>query len=170
MINAKIFKVDNYLSIKNEMLKDIDELNGSELHSVSKTDWSIPSNVPRKYFDNLTTFIKTKYYPYFVNEFGASGISINNIWFQQYYHNSKHDWHCHPGNHFSNIYYLELPDGSLKTEFKNPLNINEIITFDVHEGDLLTFPAWYAHRSPINIINKRKTVVVFNSCIAGIIN
>ena len=33
---------------------------------------------------------------------------------------------------------------------------------DYQEGDLVTFPAFLPHRSPINLTNKRKTSIVFN--------
>ena len=41
------------------------------------------------------------------------------MWFQQYNVGGFHDWHVHPRCHFTNVYYLELPDTNLVTEIKN---------------------------------------------------
>ena len=83
---------------------------------------------------------------------------IHNAWFQQYKNNNFHKWHTHTKTQFSNIYFLELPDQKLLTEFYN------IKVSNIEEGDVITFPSYIFHRSPVNNTNKRKTVVAFNSC------
>ena len=35
---------------------------------------------------------------------------VQNIWYQQYNSNDEHDWHTHTGSHYTNIYFVELPD------------------------------------------------------------
>jgi hypothetical protein len=50
-----------------------------------------------------------------------------------------------------------IPLVKMATEFFKGSKIN------VKEGDIITFPSYLYHRSPINKINKRKTVIVFNS-------
>lgn len=158
----EIFKLGFDENIKQYMLKCVDDMQAPSLDHITKTDWNIPNNVLRTYFDPIKPFINDVYYPFFQKKLGATGIRINNLWFQQYENQATHDWHCHPGTHFSNIYYLEFPKGASKTEFKID---NEIVTFDVKEGDLLTFPGWLSHRSAPIADNLRKTVIVFNSCI-----
>ena len=163
----KIFNVDEHQYIKPMILKEIDNFTIKHIKnkedSITKTDWQINKYVPRTYFKYLDTFIQTTYFD-FIKSIGASQLKINNIWFQKYQINDTHNWHCHPGTHFSNIYYLELPENTLKTEFKNPSDIEKTFCFDVKEGDILTFPGWYIHRSPIVKTDSRKTVVVFNTC------
>jgi ectoine hydroxylase-related dioxygenase (phytanoyl-CoA dioxygenase family) len=87
---------------------------------------------------------------------------MHNMWFQQYNKNSHHTWHTHPSVQFSSVYYLELPDTNVSTEFKDIVN-NNIFKVDVKEGDLLVFPSSLLHRSPKNKSNKRKSVISFNS-------
>jgi hypothetical protein len=53
-----------------------------------------------------------------------------------------------------------LPDASIKTEIKDMFG-NPII-HDAIEGDLLIFPSYLYHRSPVNTTGKRKTIISFN--------
>ena len=89
-------------------------------------------------------------------ELKSKTCKIDNIWFQQYNKLSSHSWHTHEFAHFTNVYFVELPTKSLATE------ILDIKKLDLNEGDLLTFPAYIYHRSPINLGNKRKTIISFN--------
>jgi hypothetical protein len=56
---------------------------------------------------------------------------------------------------------------SLLKTFKNlgvkKVNILNHDKLDLNEGDLLTFPAYLYHRSPLNISDNRKTIISFNS-------
>jgi hypothetical protein len=54
-----------------------------------------------------------------------------------------------------------MPICAMKTEFKNPKN-DKIETFNVEEGDILTFSSSIKHRSKSFKNNKRKTVIAFN--------
>ena len=92
----------------------------------------------------------------------SSNWKIHNGWFQQYKKNSEHTWHNHNQTNFSNVYYLEMPEKYMQTEFYNILN-KKIITFNLEEGDLLTFPAHMMHRSKKIKNSKRKTIISFNS-------
>ena len=85
---------------------------------------------------------------------------IHNGWFQQYTEGGNHPWHNHPGCHFTNAYYLELPDEKYKTEIMG-LD-GESIEYTAKEGDVMTCGAWMQHRSPIHGPG-RKTVISFNS-------
>ena len=90
----------------------------------------------------------------------ANDISFTKIWFQQYEKNNFHGWHTHPNTHFTNIYFLELPDDNLRTEIKD-LQGN-IIEYNCCEGDILTFPGFYSHQSPVVNTDQRKTIISFN--------
>lgn len=85
---------------------------------------------------------------------------IHNGWFQQYTEFSEHSWHNHPNCHYSNVYYLELPDTDYVTEL---LDVNnKPIKLNAKEGDIITFPSHLLHRSKPNG-NKRKTIISYNS-------
>jgi hypothetical protein len=161
----KIFRLEQHEILKPLILKSINDFEPGSIHNkddlISKTDWVISPDVERKYFDYLKPFIDTVYFDY-VKTMGADRLHVGNFWFQQYTEHGTHGLHCHPGAHFSNIYYLELPEGTPQTEFINPYN-SEVFNFDVREGDVLMFPAYYPHRSPLIVGDKRKTVIVFNS-------
>jgi ectoine hydroxylase-related dioxygenase (phytanoyl-CoA dioxygenase family) len=96
-----------------------------------------------------------------IKNLGYDGINITEIWFQQYLNGSEHGWHCHSGN-FTNVYYLELPEGTPKTQLVNPYNQKDIIEVDVKEGDLLAFPSYVLHKAPKNLSDKRKTIISYN--------
>jgi len=163
----KIFTLENHQEIKPFILSSIEQFASSSIHnkndSISRTDWNIEPDVPRAYFEFIKPFISNEYYE-FAKYLGCRRLSIDNFWFQQYYKMDNHKTHCHPGTNFSNIYYLELTNPSQRTEFYNPVD-KTFFQFDVKEGDVLTFPAYYVHRSPVNTTNDRKTVIVFNSSI-----
>lgn len=124
--------------------------------NITHTDFNLPKNFKREYLDYFLEFIK----PYLLEicaKLHTKKIEVSNAWFQQYTKNSLHQWHTHPNTHFTNVYFVELPFKSLGTEILNQDNL------DLNEGDLLTFPAYYFHRSPINLSEKRKTIISFNS-------
>ena len=64
--------------------------------------------------------------------------TIHNSWFQQYENKDEHPWHVHSTCQFSNVYYLELPNKDLVTEFKD----KKIDVKKVEEGCLITFPSF----------------------------
>ena len=158
------YSIKNYKEYKNKLLKIIDSMPniGAEQDyikncgtSVSKSDWLLNRDVIKPYADLFFEMVKP--FIVFVEEQYSAKLKINNFWFQQYHKNDYHNWHTHPEAHFSNVFYLEMPKGTPGTEFKN---IEQ--KFDVEEGDILSFPAFLAHRSPEIKIDKRKTVIVFN--------
>ena len=91
---------------------------------------------------------------------GYYDFQVAEIWFQQYTNGSHHGWHVHGGN-MTNVYYLDLPADSPKTEWINPID-NSIHQFDIEEGDIITFPSWLKHRAPINQSSKMKTIISWN--------
>ena len=130
----------------------------TKVEQVSKSDWYLNSFYPRKYWDYFFNIL-TPWFDFMENKYGhkISKMQIGNYWFQQYLNNNYHEWHTHANCHFSSVYYLELPKTNMVTEFKDYKPIS------VKEGDIITFPAYLLHRSPINSSGKRKTVIVFNS-------
>ena len=100
------------------------------------------------------TFVREEYQT--TKEFYCNSWKIHNGWFSQYLKNNNHHWHTHPESNLSAIYYLEMPKKELITEFKDKGEVN------IKEGDILFFPSYLLHRSPINNTNKRKTVIAFN--------
>ena len=104
------------------------------------------------WFDHMTKASKELGYDYF---------RLKEIWFQQYATASQHGWHVH-GSNWTNVYYLELPANSPRTEFINPYTQATIQSFDVKEGDILTFPSFVIHRAPKNLSTDRKTIISWN--------
>ena len=93
-------------------------------------------------------------------KFKAVNYNITNGWYQQYRKGAYHQYHNHVRANFTNIFYLELPDSNYKTIIKD--DDGKLISFQVKEGDLITFPAYLLHKSKPNGV-KRKTIISFNS-------
>jgi hypothetical protein len=91
---------------------------------------------------------------------GYQYCSIVSMWFQQYASGDTHGWHIHDSN-FSCVYFLELPENSSATELINPFNQSDLITPAVKEGDVVMFPSFVMHRSPL-LKQGRKTSIAFN--------
>jgi hypothetical protein len=162
-----ITKTKNFTEINSKLLSLINKIPNNSLieyqDNITHTDYNLPKNFKREYLEYFLEFIK----PYMLEisiKLHAKKIEVANAWFQQYTKNSLHHWHTHPRCHFTNIYFVELPLKSLGTEILNHNNL------DLNIGDLLTFPAYYFHRSPINLSEERKTIISFNTDIYGFIN
>jgi hypothetical protein len=167
-----ITRVEEHQIIKPLILKAIEEYNYSSIllpeEVVSKSDWNAPKSTSKEYLKYFLPFIDTTLSRAY-QKIGGIGVQLQNIWFHQYCANDRYDWHNHTGANFANIYYLEFPKGSPKTEFQNPFNRKEIITFDVKEGDVLTVPGFLIHRSPPVTSVDRKTIIAFNSDLATLV-
>jgi hypothetical protein len=154
-----ITKINDFKKINKKLLKLIKEIKPPLLipkdEFISNTDWYLPKDHERKYLDYFYETIN----PYMGDlalKLHSKKCSIQNGWFQQYKKSAFHGWHTHPKCNFTNVYFVELPDKSLATEILGHGK------FDLNEGDLFTFPSYLYHRSPINNLNKRKTIVSFN--------
>ena len=161
-----IVDFDSHSMLKNEVLAAIDNMpnlniNDSEACKVTKTDWNYNKHEEREYWSIIEQDIHKTLLECF-NLIHLDGWKYGNCWFQQYYKNDVHDWHRHPESAYSCIYYVELPDNSPRTVFRNPINLNETITPDVKEGQILIFPATLYHTSPPSETDNRKTVIAFN--------
>ena len=96
------------------------------------------------------------------NKYWVKDFTITGCWFQQYINNSWHGWHLHGNASISMSYLLELPERKFSTEF---IDIERNTTFqvDVEEGDVIIFPSYVIHRSPIITDSDiRKTTIAIN--------
>lgn len=127
---------------------------------ITKSDWFISRNSSRPWLQEiinpLIDDVKLIY-----SFMGYDTVLIKELWFQQYQQDSQHGWHVH-GSNFTNIYYLELPAGTPKTQIVNPFNQRDVIELDVKEGDIVSFPSFIIHRAPKNCSLSRKTIISFN--------
>jgi len=154
-----ISDIPKHTKYKEKLLKLIDESPEIAFNDITKTDWTIPSDITRDYhlmfrrqIANPLLFDQVKY-------FKADNFLIDAIWFQQYKENSFHKFHNHPYSNFTNVYFLELPNKEDKTQIK----VNDkIIDYDIEEGQVLTFPGYVLHSAP-KTKGKRKTIISFNT-------
>jgi hypothetical protein len=153
----------NHDEIKPEIMKGIQEMGTHSLveegQRISNTDWHLGPRYKRPYGNYVLdiTQIHIEMVKEIINIPGDT-ITMGNYWFQQYAEGDYHDWHLHANATFSNVYYVDLPDGASKTSFR----AGEI-TFEVpvKEGQILTFPACFAHCSKPNPVGV-KTIISFN--------
>jgi len=161
----------NHINHKIKTLSLIDDIVLSDIHfpgtSISKTDWNLPISMPRHYFNHIKSSWE-EYFDVIYGSLGYKNYTIDLFWFQQYYTNDTHPWHGHGKCNLSSIYYLELPDRSLETEFIDPIT-KKIFKYEVQEGDIITFPSLLIHRSPINLTANRKTIIAVNSSINDVL-
>jgi hypothetical protein len=156
-----INKIEKHKKLKNKLLKLIDKMPNKSADTVSKTDFNLSENYPKFYREMFYKMIN----PYLLKTMDflkAKTFIMHNLWFQQYKKNSKHGWHVHPGANYTSIYYLELPEKDKKTIIFDVVS-NKFIDIDIEEGDLIMFPAYLHHGSPLIDSNKRKTIISFNS-------
>lgn len=156
---------------KHEQIKDklLDLINSAESEHVvaeaaetdiTRADWHDGQNNDRewvKYFSKTLT----QHMSHQLRTLGYHGHHINELWFQQYKNSSGHGWHIHSSN-FTNVYYLQFPEGSPKTQIISPWDQKTIIELDVKEGDIVTFPSFVIHRGPPNISDQTKTIISWN--------
>jgi hypothetical protein len=158
-----ISKLEGHDEHKEYLLSLIDQMPQSSIKAndiISKTDWNLDENVDQPYLN----FIKPKLVEHITKTFqpfNYSGISFTKFWFQQYTNGDTHKWHVHSSCHFTNVYFLELPDPSFRTEI-HTWNRSRTIDYKVKEGDVITFPSIFYHRSPINYSKLKKTIISFN--------
>ena len=153
-------KFKKHKQIKNKLLKLIEEIPKSQVYQseqnkISHTDFYLPSNTPRKYLEYFYKNIGS-HMSELCDTFYSKEWNIYSSWFQQYYQGDVHGWHNHGESQFAGVYYLEMPETHMVTDF---LDGSEI---EASEGDILIFPSYKYHRSKENTSKKRKTVIAFN--------
>lgn len=152
-------KVKNHSKLKKDIIEELIKAPGSLLDTVQKTDWK--TKVKNKPYVNLVMPSIKNHITKLINHLYGKNKKIiqsiiNNIWYQIYTEASHHGWHTHAFTQFANVYFVELPNSKYGTEFLNEKNIK------VNEGEIITFPSWYLHRSPVIKSNKRKIIIAFN--------
>jgi len=160
-----VIRIPYHDKVKSHLLTLLDDAEFSSPHvpgaevQISKTDWHLCTNTQRPWFQYFKDeFLDTLLSIY--RNLGYGGFRLNEIWFQQYLTNSQHGWHTH-GSNFTNVYYLELPKDSPKTELIEPFTKKRFY-LDVEEGDLVTFPSFVLHRTEPNLSVNRKSIISFN--------
>jgi len=153
------YSIKDFKKHKNKILKLIDAMPKIFMKAkganISKTDWLLTPEYNRDYW----VYLRNLLIPFFVemeNKYGGI-FSIQNFWFQQYHKLDYHGWHNHSHCHFSSVVYLECSNQTDLTQFK------DMPIIDAKEGDVITFPSYIFHRSPLINSSSRKTIVSFNS-------
>ena len=158
------YTVPNFLKHKNNIINLIKKLPinpyKDKAQSISHTDWNTTKSTKREYLDYVINNVFPDFALYCCQKFNINKLEIKNVWFQFYKQNDFHKPHLHGGCHFSSVFYINLP-GKLKTKIYD-LD-NNVINFDVSEGDIISFPSFLKHESLTNLSNKDKIVISFNS-------
>jgi len=160
--NVIVQSFKEHSEIKKELLDRIYNTKAGKYRAVSHTDWFTGGDVPRTYFSDILEPLVRHYYKnifkhYYKEQAEHMDLAIDNHWFQIYKKNSTHEWHTHACCNLANVYYVSLPDKKIKTQF---INVDGL---DIKEGDLVTFPAYYLHTSPINNDDSEKVIISFNT-------
>jgi len=158
------YKVPNFETHKKiiiDLIRKIPEnyLNDNS-QKIKHTDWSLPPTMKRDYLEYVYNNILPDYGEFLLNELKFKKMEIIKLWFQIYGKNDFHTKHNHGHAHFTNIFYLKLSN-STKTNIFDVKN-NKIL-FDVTEGDIVSFPAFLYHESPINKYDEEKIIISFNT-------
>lgn len=159
-----LYDVPNHAELKVKILEGIYTTGKHSVMNfvdkISNTDWHQSPSVLRPYFQHLHPVINVHIADlrHTIGLPDYTALDLTNYWFQQYEEGDHHQWHTHPNSTFSNVYYVDLPEGAVKTSFKFAGNEFEV---DVKEGQILTFPACFLHCSKPNK-KATKTVVAFN--------
>ena len=161
-VNYYQYKLSNW-DKKKEELKSLIDKTKSHNNFLDKTQ------------DQETSFFNNKLDVYdiikndlvlFCNEINYD-VNFLNCWYQQYNKNQFHTFHNHPNSDFSGVIFVNFDSKIHKsTKFLNPLNpffVNKTFYSPyVEEGDMIIFPSWLLHESPINTSKKLRTIVSFN--------
>lgn len=144
--------------INNATSESVKEADDNDI--ISKTDFYLENNSDSEYY----RFLKPLLIDHMTSLFEISnprGFSFEKMWFQQYKTKDKHGWHIHNNCHWTNVYFVDVPDTNLFTEVRDWHN-HQCINYSASEGDILTFPSFLYHRSPENFTNYKKTIISFN--------
>ena len=161
-----IAKFPYHDQLKSDLLQSISKGNSSCVidpgcdTNITSTDWNDATNFKREWVQRFINPFK-EFGLSMYKELGYDGFTLHEIWFQQYQQSSGHGWHTHSSN-FTNVYYLEMPDGAPKTKIVNPYNQTDVIEIDVEEGDMLIFPSFVIHKASANTIKEQKTIISYN--------
>ena len=145
--------------IKEHLLKLISNIPPTSVKeagdTINHSDFYLPKNFEREYLEYFYHNLKD-HMVMLCDLFKSRTWSIKSGWFQQYIKGDSHNYHNHGESQFAGVYYLELPNKSMTTEFLDGTSV------DAKEGDIIIFPSYKYHRSKKNTSKKRKTMIAFN--------
>ena len=150
---------------KIKLIRSIDAMPQSYVSTAEeklKTDWNISADHRREYLEIFYGMIKP-YMGEMAKKLKCPHWEIHNTWYQVYEKGDRHDWHTHGMANYTNVYYLSLPNKSIKTQLYDVVSESIIENIEVQEGQVLTFPASVIHRSPVNETDGKKMIISFNS-------
>ena len=136
------------------------EVNNYYTDNIQKLDWSQNNNFNRQWVKFISKDLQNHFDECAV-DLGYNKIDVRRIWFQQYLRGGSHGWHIH-GESYTGVYYVEFEKDFPKTELINQFDQDQKIIIDAKEGDIIIFPSFVIHRSPVMKLKKRKTIVSFN--------
>ena len=154
-MSLTIYSIPDFEKHKVKLLELIHKIPDTRYKDISHTDWELPRSMRREYVEYFDKHIYPGYRDNIRNENQFKDFEISNIWFQEYREGDKHEAHTHPHAHFTNVFYVNLPDKKITTEIRKTNHYGK-------EGDIITFPAYYEHGSPINTNKQPKVIVSFN--------
>jgi len=151
-----VHNVNEHQVHKNKLINFFKLIPQNKLETVSHSDWNLSNDIKKNWIDYFYQNVFLDFKINFYNNYNEN-IVLLNTWFQWYEKGDLHDWHIHGDCHFTNIYYLNLPNKDTKTCFKNEKQLN------IKEGQIISFPSYWKHSSPINKFKEPKIIISFNS-------
>jgi len=158
------YTLKEHYNIKTRILDSIEKTTKEKriglFENISNTDYHLKHDFKQKeYFKILDPYL-IDFFKVFDKNYYCTEHDTNVGWFQQYYKNDRHDWHFHGYSNISCVYFVELSNYKESTQF---FYKNKLYQMKVKEGDILVFPSFIPHRSPIiKTENHRKTIISFN--------
>ena len=156
------FKFNKHITIKNNLLSLISKapfIKVDDNDNISKTDYHI-QDLEKEYINYARPYI-VDFLTQTFKSYKINGFEIRNMWFQQYFENDIHKWHTHKYTNFTCVYFVEMIENNQKTLIKN-FGSDELIYYTAEEGDIIIYPGFLSHSSPIIKTNNRKTIISFN--------
>lgn len=152
-----IFHVEEHNHYKPLLLNSLEKMKADNNIQLNEKGYYYDFNIPKtpRTYDKLMNNLLLPFIENIEELYGLKYSPPSQFWFQQYLQSSDFGWHQHSG-HWAMVYYLELPEMSESTEF---LNYGQL---DVKEGDIIFFPTFLVHRSPVIKSNLRKTIIATN--------
>ena len=165
-IEVKIIKFNFsfHKTIKKELLNEIDKVKKIDLKRnpdqtrISYCDWDNRKDFNRNWYKLIKIPLSIAF-TQTANQLNFFNYLLQDIWYQQYEKNDCHNWHIHSDN-YTGVYYVEY-DKNCKTELYDSVK-NKKFYLEAKEGDLVFFPSFIIHRSPMKKESKRKTIISWN--------
>ena len=148
---------------KNQIEKTIYLIERSPSNSfdnISGTDWNLEID-KKVYWQFLSKECLPKFKEEFCKRFNCPKMVVDNFWYQEYKKGDFHSLHTHADAHFTNVFFINLPHKNLKTKIYS--FYKKELSFEIKEGSIISFPAFYKHESLKNNYEEEKIVIAFNT-------